>query len=219
MIKYLYGKKLYLKPLIDGVVGFRFSDLSHYARMENDAMRDEEMVKTFTIDRFSHELRVNGRLIDPANMVDDPSFAFPARHCFCLCLSNRKNSDELYNKFEADVCVEVNVDLYLEFLNDIFKHKFEGMRVVAKSITYYGNSHLPKVTDPEDLVFFKPEAFSHEDEFRIALFYPENKNGFMAKEGDTIPFFIDGESTHITISYSDVNFLKQFIGAVYEPSA
>lgn len=216
MIKYLYGKKQHLAPLIEGNVGFRFSDLSHYARMENEAMRDEEMVKTFTIDRFSSESKINGQVIDPASMVRDPIISLPAKHCFCLCLSNRKDSAELYEKFRADICIEVNADLYIQFLKDFYTHEFEGMQVVAKNITYYGNGHLPKFTNPDELVFYKPEAFKHEDEFRIVLFYPDNKAGFKEKEGNTVPFYNENESGHLIISYPEQDFLRQFIGKVYE---
>ena len=219
MNKYLYGKKEYLNPLIEGMVGFRFSDLSHYARMENEAMRDEEMVKAFTIDRFSHELRINDRLLDSSSMVSDPVFSFPAKHCFCLCLSNRKDSEQLYEKFKADVCIEVKADLYIEYLTSLFSQIFKGMRVIAKHITYYGNNYLPNVSDPEDYIFYKPDVFSHEDEFRIALLYPDNKSGLMVKEGDTIPFYKENESSHLTLSYPDPEFLKQFIGNIYEPCA
>lgn len=216
MIKYLYGKMERLAPLIEGNVGFRFSDLSHYARMENEAMRDEEMVKTFTIDRFSYESKINGRVIEPASMARDPTISLPTKHCFCLCLSNRKDSAELYEKFQADVCIEVNTDLYIQFLKDFYTHKFQGMQVVAKNITYYSNGHLPKVTSPDELVFYKPEAFIHEDEFRIALFYPDDKAGFKAEEGDTIPFYNENQSNHLILSYPDQDFLRQFIGKVYE---
>lgn len=85
--------------------------------------------------------------------------------------------------------------------------------------SYYGNNLPPKVSDPEELVFYKPDAFAHEDEFRIALFYPSDKPGFLAKEGKTIPFYKENESSHLTLSYPDADFLKQFIGNVYEPRA
>ncbi len=219
VIKYLYGKEQYLSPLIKGDVGFRFSDLSHYARMENEAMRDDEMVKIFAIDRSAFEVKINDHVIDPESMTTDPTISFPARHCFCLCLSNRKNSEELYERFKADVCIEINVGLYIEFLRDFFKNRFQGMEVVAKDITYYGNSSLPKVSSPDDLVFYKPDVFSHEREFRIALFYPEDKPGFEAREGDTILFYNEDESNHLTLSYPDPEFQKQFIGEVYEPIA
>ena len=208
----------YLSPLIDGKTGFRFSDLSHYSRMENEAMRDEELVKMFTVGKSSYELKINGRVIDPANMTSDPIFSFPARHCFCLCLSNCRDSNDLYAKFQADVCIEVKVNLYLEFLENMFKQQFQGMQVIAKDIIYFDNGCLPETSDPNDLVFYKPSAFAHENEFRIALFYPENKRDFKAEEGDTIPFYKEDESNHLTISYLNPDVLKQFIGKVYKPT-
>ena len=218
MVKYLYGKKNILSPLIEGEISFRFSDLSHYARLENEKMRDDEMSKTFTIDRFN-ELSVNGRILDPNSLTKDIEIRIPTRHCYCLCLSNRKNSDELYNEFKADICIEVNVELLIEFLMDFFGKRFKGMRVVGRDITYYGKKHLPKNTNALDLVFFKPESFIHEDEYRIALFYPENKTCFKANNGDSVPFILDDESSHMTFNYPDSEFLKQFIGEHFEKQA
>jgi hypothetical protein len=219
LLKYLYGKKSILTPLVEGEAGFRFSDLSHYARMENELMRDDEMSKTFIIDRFSGELSVNGRVISPEDMTQDLKLTIPTRHCYCLCLSSRKNCDELFDKFKADICIEVNVDLLVEFLKDFFSHKFQGMQVIARNITYYSKGHFPKACEVSDLVFYKPDAFNHEAEFRIALFYPLNKLGFKAIDGKILPFKDDNESMHITFAYPDKEFLKQFIGNTFERKA
>lgn len=219
MIKYLYGKKAILTPLIEGKVGFRFSDLSHYARIENDLMRDDEMSKTFIIDKFSGELRINGDTISPEDMAQDPKLTIPTRHCFCLCLSNRGDSDELYERFQADVCIEVKSDFLINFLNDFLPHKLPSMEVIGRDITYYGRGQLPRTHDPRDLVFYKPESFTPEAEFRIALFYPSGKRGFKASSGEAIPFIDERKSTHMTISYPDKNFLKQFIGNTFEQKA
>jgi hypothetical protein len=209
--KYLYGKKLYLRSIIEGDVGFRFSDLTHYSRLENELMQDEEMVKVFTVDKSSSELRINGHVISPENMTRDSELSFPTQHCFCLCLSNRKNSSELFRKFEADICIEVNVDLLLEFLNDFFPKKLEGIVVEARNITYYEKNFYPKDLAPLDLAFYKPDSFKHEAEFRIALFYPLNKPGFKTVGGCVVPFINENGSIHMTISYPDKVFLKQFV--------
>jgi hypothetical protein len=219
LIKYLYGKKSILKPLINGDASFRFSDLSHYARLENEKMRDREMSKKFTLDKSDSKLKINGRKIDPNSLTKDIEVNFATRHCFCLCLSNRKNSDELFDKFKADICIEVNTELLLEFLTDFFDQRFKGMKVLGRDITYYGEKYLPNNANALDLVFYKPEGFKHEDEYRIALFYPKDKTCFKANSGASVPFILESESTHISFNYPDKEFLKQFIGKCYEPQA
>ena len=217
MVKYLYGKKSVLQPLINGDVGFRFSDLSHYSRMENEEMRDEEMAKIFTIDRRANEVKINGHIL--TSLVRDPEIRVTPRHCFCLCLSNKKNSNELYDKFEADVCIEVKSDLLIESLVNFHKHNLKGMEVVGKDITYYSKGHFPSDLTTEDFVFYKPDSFKHEDEYRIALFYPESKTSFETDNGDNIPLLKDDESTHIFFNNSNREFLKQFIGKYFEKTA
>ncbi|MGL1115677.1 hypothetical protein [Vibrio metschnikovii] len=217
MIKYLYGKKQYLTPLLEGSCGFRYSDLSHYARLENELMRDDEMSKTFLIDKNSGVLKINDRIIDPDAMTSDPEISIPTRHCFCLCLSSRKDSGELYEKFKADICIEVNVALLEEFLIDLFAKRLKGMKVIGRDITYYEKYELPKTFDPVHLTFHKPSAFKHEAEYRVALFYPLGKSSFQSANGELVPFMKDDESMHLTISYPEKDFLKQFIGKVYEP--
>ena len=217
VIKYLYGKKCYLEPLLQGDVGFRFSDLSHYSRMENEMMRDEEMSKLFLINKGEGILKINDHVINPEHLVGDPQVRINTRHCFCLCLSNRKDSSELYEKFKVDVCIEVKVTEFEEFLRDLFTKKFQGMSVIGRDITYYEKYSLPSTSDFVDLVFYKPSIFSHEAEYRIALFYPLDKPGFADENGNVIPFIKDDESMHLTMTYTDKGFFNQFIGKVYEP--
>jgi hypothetical protein len=219
LIKYLYGKKNILNPLINGDIGFRFSDLSHYTRLENEKMRDDEMSKRFTVDKFDYELNINGRVIDPNSLAKDIEMSVATRHCFCLCLSNRKNSDELFEKFKADICIEVNVASLIEFLTEFFCNKFKGMEVIGRDITYYSEKYLPKNANALDLVFYKPDSFIHEDEYRIALFYPENKTCFKANNGDSVPFILESESTHMSFNDPDKKVLKQFIGECFESQA
>ncbi len=91
--KYLYGKKQFLEAFTKGDDGLRFSDISHYSRLENELMRDNETSKQFSIDRYTARLEINGHAMNPDDMVDNPVFSIPVRHCYCLCLSNRKNSE------------------------------------------------------------------------------------------------------------------------------
>lgn len=214
--KYLYGKKQFLEATIKGEGGLRFSDISHYSRLENELMRDEETSKQFSIDRYTTRLEVNGFVLNPDDMVDNPIFSIPVRHCYCLCLSNRKNSEELFDKFDADLCIEIDSDKLLEALKFAFSHTLKGMEVQARDIIYYDPIKSPPTLNSEDLVFHKPHFFRHEAEFRVALFYPINKKGFKAKGDITVPFILEDESMHISISHSDPRFITQFILGVTE---
>jgi len=66
--KYLYGKKQFLEATIKGEGGLRFSDISHYSRLENELMRDEETSKQFSIDRYTTRLEVNGFVLNPDDL-------------------------------------------------------------------------------------------------------------------------------------------------------
>ena len=215
-IKYLYGKKIHLEPLIKGETGPRFSDISHYSRLENEMMRDMETRKSFSFDRFTTRLEINGYVLNPKDMVNDPIYSLSVQHCYCLCLSNKKNSDELFEKFEADICIEIDVDKLLEVLNFVFSNKLTDMRIRAEEITYYDPSLPPETDDNESLVFYKPMLFQHEAEYRIALFYPNEKTGFKTVDGQTIPFSMENESLHLTLSHPETNFFKRFIIGSYE---
>lgn len=209
--KYLYGKKKFLKPLITGECGLRFSDISHYARLENEIMRDDEIRKQFTIDRYTNRLEINGHVLNPNGMVENPIFSIPIRHCYCLCLSNRKDSAELFEKFQADICIEIDVEILLEALEFVFSNKLKGMEVKGKNVDYYDPFQAPPTQMADELVFYKPEYFYHEAEYRIALFYPNNKPGFLSEDGAIIPFHKEDESMHMFISHEDPRFITQFI--------
>ncbi|WP_261823016.1 hypothetical protein [Vibrio neonatus] len=179
-------------------------------------MKDEEMSKRFLINKNEGTLKINDHVINPEDLVGDPQVRINTQHCFCLCFSNRKDSSELYEKFKADVCIEVNVTEFEEFLRDLFTQKFQGMSVIGRDIMYYDKYLLPSTSDAVDLVFYKPSSFSHEVEYRIALFYPLNKPGFADENGNVIPFIKDDESIHITMTSTNKGFFNQFIGKVYE---
>jgi len=214
--KYLYGKKQFLEAVTKGESGLRFSDISHYSRLENEHMRDKETSKQFSIDRYTARLEINGHVLNPDDMVDNPVFSIPVRHCYCLCLSNRKNSEELFDRFDADICIEIDVDKLLEALGFVFSHKLKGMEVQAREIIYYDPFDPPPTQNGEELVFYKPHSFRHEAEFRVALFYPINKKGFKVEDGVIVPFAIEDESMHMFISHSDPTFITQFILGVAE---
>lgn len=215
-IKYLYGKKAFLLPVIEDKAGLRLSDLTHYSRMENEIMRDNEMEKIFTVDKRRFNFTVSGHLVNPAEMTADPFFTLTPQHCYCICFTSRKNDPELYRMFRADICVGFDVDMLQERL-EILSFRFPGMEFQGKDVVYYHPGTPPDTFMPKELVFFKPAAFRHEAEYRLAMFYPEGKTGFKTSDGVVIPFWKDGESMHMTVAHQENGFISGCVTEVFYP--
>lgn len=216
--KYLYGKKQFLMPLVERFTSPRFSDLSHYSRLENEKMRDDEMSKRFVVDRGAAIIQINNHIIAPSSLAADPEFSLPAQHCYCLCLTSRRNDPELFEVFKADICIEIDVDVLIEVLEKVCLKDLVGATVDAREITYYDLKQPPRSTVAKDLVFIKPSFFSHECEFRVAIFYPKKKRGFLTTSGKTVPFFIPGESMHLHFEHPNSPIGENFIVATFEPA-
>jgi hypothetical protein len=207
----------FLKGFIDGETSPRFSDISHYARLENNKMRDCESQKNFTLNRFTTQIFINEHKINPESLTADTVFSIPTQHCYCLCLTSRGNEPELFETFEADTCIEIDVEKLTGVLGLVFSQKLKGAHVESRNVTYYDPEKWPETTNPIDLVFYKPMSFSHEAEFRISIFYPENKTGFKADNGEVIPFSLPDESMHMSFIHPDKSVFKQCIVNVSAP--
>lgn len=213
-IKYLYGKAIYLDDVINGKCGIRFSDLSHYSRLENEKMRDDEMKKIFVLPKDEVVIEINGYKLNQKDLAGDSIMSVAPRHCYCLCLSSKGNDEELYRVFEADTCIAFDVD-ELEKRLSICGERFKGSFLIGKDITYYSLTTLNGLGQSrEDLVFYKPNFFSHEAEYRIAWFYPLNKKGF-SSEGKTIPFRFENESSHLTFFHKNKTLITGCIKDVH----
>lgn len=214
-IRYLYGKSKYLDPIIKGSAGIRFSDLSHYSRLENEKMRDNEMKKNFIVRKDSDFiLEINGVRISNKDISGDILFTAEPRHCYCLCLTSKKDDLGLYRDFEADTCIAFNVD-QLEERITLVCEKFSPSYIRGQDITYYDQYTMNAITNsPEELVFYKPDIFSHEAEYRIAWFYPLHKTGFLV-EGRSIPFRTEGESSHLVFFHENHSFVNDCIVDIY----
>ncbi|PWD67088.1 hypothetical protein [Pectobacterium parmentieri] len=216
-IKYLYGKYEFLADLLEGRSGIRFSDLSHYSRLENEKMRDDEMKKIFIPKKDGLIIEINGYRVDTNDLASDPELSVTPRHCYCLCLSSKGNDEGLYRDFKADTCIAFNVD-ELEKRISLSCEKFKGSHIVASDITYYDQKTLLGLEQsPEKLVFYKPDFFAHESEYRIAWFYPLNKTGFLV-DGRTIPFRFENESSHLFIFHKEKCFITGCIVDIYTKS-
>jgi hypothetical protein len=213
-IRYLYGKAIYLDEMIDGKCGIRFSDLSHYSRLENEKMRDDEMKKIFILPKNEVVIEINGYKVNADDLASDTVLSTTPRHCYCLCLSSRGDDDELYRIFKADTCIAFDVD-ELERRLSVTSDKFKGSFITGKDIIYYSITSANGLGQSrEELVFYKPDAFSHEAEYRIAWFYPLNKKGF-SSGGITIPFIFKDESSHITFFHKEKTIITDCIEKVY----
>lgn len=216
-VRYLYGKKEFLLPVIQDKAGLRLCDLTHYSRMENEKMRDNEMEKKFTLDRSRFNLTIGGVVLNPDDMTTDPVFTLQPRHCYCICLTSRKNDPELFRTFKADICIGFDVDLLQERL-ELLSVRFPGMEFSGKDVTYYHPGTPPHTFEAEELVFYKPATFSHEAEYRLAMFYPKNKTGFKAVDGPDIPFYKEGESMFMAVSHEQKGFISSCVTEIFYPS-
>jgi hypothetical protein len=188
MYKYIYGKWEILKGLVEGTQSLRFCDIRHYVRLENEHMRDNEEHKIFLFEPHTILLNVAGHDLNPEDFAADVNFNIPARNCYCLCLSNKKNDPELFDIFKADVCIEFNVEYLMEFLNFVFVEKMGG-EVVSKNITYYTKSAGLHSLTSQEAVFTKPQNYAHEDEYRVAIFLPYDDKSIINHNGVKIPAF------------------------------
>lgn len=210
LIKYLYGKLEYLSPFINGEVSLRFSDLSHYSRLENELMRDDELNKKFELNPMPSTIKINNHVINSADVDGNISLSLPVSNCYCLCLSNRKNDVELFEKFKADVCLEIDVIELVNFLKAALQN-FPGIVIEHRQVHYYEPTDPIPTTDRFELAFHKPNFFKHESEHRVVIRFPEEKRAFKTTEGLTIPIFIEGESMHLTINTPSPSFNQRYL--------
>ncbi|MEZ9365758.1 hypothetical protein AB4167_14605 [Vibrio sp. 10N.286.49.E11] len=164
MIKYLYGKKQFLEPIVKGNISPRFSDLSHYARLENDLMRDEETKKEFFWNKNVGKYFINGHQIANESLASDINVKIMPRHCYCLCLSSKKNCPKLFRRFNADYCIAIDVELLIESLEITFGQELGRLLFHHSEITYYSKYENLIGLTPEQLVFYKPDVFLVEAE-------------------------------------------------------
>lgn len=172
-------------------------------RMENAEMRDNEMERNFTIDRHLFPIFINETRVDPENMTANPYFTLFPGHCYYVFFTSRGNEPELYDKFQKNICISFYVNRLQEQL-ELLSERLPDIFFQGKDITY---CH-PGTFMPDEPIFIKPLNFAHEAEYRIALFYPLNKTGFLTKEGRDIPFRIEGESIHMEVDHTEPGFMR-----------
>ncbi|MBA1321221.1 hypothetical protein [Pseudomonas plecoglossicida] len=210
MKKYLYGKLEHLGVFLDGGDtvpenrGIRFCDIIHYKTMENEMVRDDESRRVFSLDKERFTFEVNGRALDSHDMSDHPEVVIAVPRCYCLCLSNKKDDAVMFERFKADVCIEVDVDFLVTFIVQVVAKRFP-VRVLHGPINYYPKVMASAPPIEEALIFYKEEElYSIEAEYRIALVFPEAVY-FIAGE-DRIDVLKGEEPSYMQIGHKDRSF-------------
>jgi hypothetical protein len=164
--KYLYGQREFLIPALYGQAELRFCHIDHYAALENELMRDDESKKTFSSPDGSVFIRHKGKTTETTEFK---TIKTPAE-CYCLCLSNTKNSKELFERFKADICLEVDVyrlvKLMTETVNSVLG--LNGCRVLSGHAIYF-NGQSDVSWNLDNGPYYKDRRFSVEDEYRIVI--------------------------------------------------
>ncbi len=193
-IKYLYGKKDYLSQIIDGKGIIRFDSIANYSTLENKNMRDDEKNKKIIFDGTNtKKIEIeysNKKQIYTFNKNDSAELIVNPVDCLCKCFSNNGYCDDLYNRFKADICLEIDIDLLIESLKAIFISKYPQIKVtcICSNITYYETiSEIPNKFDTLNALFYKPFKFYPENEYRIVLMFNRNEINISESMIITVP--------------------------------
>lgn len=213
LVKYLYGKSEYLTPFINGEVSLRFSDLSHYSRLENEIMRDVELLKIFEIDPSDCVITINNYKLN--DFVGNIKLDIPVDNCYCLCLSDKKNDVSLFERFKADTCLEIDIHKLIEVFESLFLKKFIGTTIEHGAVTYYKVTDIIPENHLHNLVFYKLDLFEIENEYRVVIRFPKERKKFKTVEGLNIPIFADGESMHLTMTTEDKKTNNYYLNNVF----
>jgi len=179
-------------PALYGQAELRFCHIDHYATLENNLMRDDESKKIFTSPDGTISITHKGKTTPVTNAETIKT----TPECYCLCLSNTKNSKELYERFKADICLEVDVDRLVELMTETESPMLEldTCRILSRHAIYFnGQSDVPWNLDSAP--FYKNKHFDIEDEYRIAVvpvcdhFYIR-----LGKQIDSMQFNCDNKS-------------------------
>lgn len=216
MQKYLYGKKHYLKDWIAGKQGLRLSDIAYYSIMDNEQMRDNELAKEFVYDKNQTSFSVNGVSLNPKDMVSNPVMTVFPERCFCVCLSNKKNDPQLFDRFNADVCLEIDVPNLIQLLRTAVSH-LEGVNVVHDSVNYYPAIMSSPAPDLNSVLFYKRDVYQIESEYRVAIKIPPHRKFFKDSNGNSVAIFSDDpdDVRHMFVNGLDPEINTSYVTSVY----
>lgn len=209
---YLYGRSEFLgkfaglESLPNYPFGLRFCDILHYKVMENEKVRDDESVRTFFLHRDFFTITVNGITLNAASLADHPKVEVPVPRCFCLCLSTLADSDHMYDKFGADICLRVDVQHILEFLNNVLVAQHEQLQVLHGPIIYYAPVQTSPPPSSDGLIFWKSSNFADESEYRIAIKCPAK---YFIADGQEYEVFRADVPSYMQIGHKDPQLWPQ----------
>lgn len=207
LIKYLYGKQQVLGRFAETGEGLWFLDLFSMDKLENEKIRDDEAWKSVQLapDAIT-SMNINGR--DFKCVPNTPIvFSQAPKRCHVRCLSNKGNCEELFQRFEADICIGINVIKMKSYIEDA--NTTLGLKVVMKPITYYESDFDTRDLTQEDLAFLKAKKYMPEDEFRIAIFFPEAESTQLKTDSDGLVniYSHDGfKDDHISFEFGGVAY-------------
>lgn len=207
-IKFLYCKYENLKTFITSGGRLRFTDIRCYSNLENIKIRDDESIRTIKFNNIGF-LKIGDHIINPKD-IKNASLGFPTRRAHVLCLSNLGYSTDLYERFNADVCIAIDVDLLIEIVKTGFGENNGSVEVIGKDVNYYKDGQeIP--ADRKELVFWKRwDPYHVESEYRIAIFYLYDDNTiYRSPTGEEIRLF--GEHDFIEVGIDDDEGMKRII--------
>lgn len=196
---FIYGKNEGLGNVLKSG-GLRFTDIHHYCELENKKVRDDERIKSMMVKKENIScIRVGEIQIPSSDLAGPIKLGLPPKRCFCLCMSRIGYNGALYSRFDANICLKVDLEMVLTALNDSINHN--GDLVIQHKPICYTDDLIPTHSHkPEDLVFIKPRAFEIEQEYRLAIFFPYDDKTVWKKGADTINLFGNKEP-YIELGY------------------
>ena len=171
--KFLYGKSINFKSFLKTGSPLWFRDLNSLGKLENQQINDDESIRNHEVNFDQlQKITLNER---DFKLAKNSTFNWklPTRRCHVLCLSNCGNDDRLFQRFNADICIELRTDKIIELIKE--GNRSKNLEVVGRDVEYYLKDSLPSSYDPFELVFKKEYKRYHiENEYRIAIFWPED---------------------------------------------
>jgi len=212
-IKYLYGEKSNLLDFYQHGGPLWFRDIYTLNMLENNLICDDESNKSFNIgSKHIKRFTIDGK---EYKLFPNSKFKIhqPTRRCHVLCLSNSGFNSELFQRFNADICIAINVELMIQAIKDGNKN----IEVIGRNVEYFKHDKFPDSLDTKELVFIKDfEKYNIEDEYRIAVFWPcDNKTKIETECGNFINLFGEKPSidNHIEFTFEGSDLTDLIIKA------
>ncbi|MEH6443034.1 MAG: hypothetical protein V7784_03970 [Oceanospirillaceae bacterium] len=184
-------------------------------KLSNEGITDNEEHKSIkvTSEEIS-SISIAGRDFRIAENTD-LDVSIKPRRCHVLCLSNKGNSSELFELFEADICIAINVVEMVAMIKSANDHL--GFEIISGDITYYRSSiELLACKSVEEGAFLKPvEPYQKESEYRIAVFWPKDESSEIYTREVGYKSVFDHSATkddHITFNFQCPEFNQIVVG-------